>query len=465
MSRPQEARLDGLTLRRVSAALQRVCGIAIAPSLMQGLEGAVQAAAAQLSIDPAEFLQRLEQENPASLNALIEHSVIGETHFLRHPEHFRALTEIVPHLLREGESLRIWSAGCSFGEEPYSLGLSLISSGHSSNSRILATDVSERSLARARLGLYGEWSFRGVSPSVRTTYFQPQGPLWKIKPEVQQLVDFQRHNLVRQGAPGGFHVVFCRNVLIYFEGEHLERVLESLVSALLPGGLLFVGPAEVPKTATLPLERLETGGAFIFRKADGPPLKLFKPNAPTAKIRVIARPAAAPAAVPAPAPKPLILPVSPSAVEQPPTKSVVKLPQTDFERAVESARAGRLEEAELLAGQVAENELLPEAFLLLAMTAENRGELAEAVGLVRRALFLDSTLPAAHAALAALYQQLGNAKEAEQARRNALEALRGLDDDTILRGVEETTAGSLRLALSHRAAPSLHRSGVRTNER
>ena len=118
-----------------------------------------------------------------------------------------------------------------------------------------------------------------------------------------------------------------------------------------------------------------------------------------------------------------------------------------FESAREAARRGELDLAEQLAKQCATAEMLPEAYLLLSIAAETRGQIAEAVDAIRRALYLEPSLAAGHATLVALFTRQGRREEAERARRNALQALEGLDDAALVRGVEAITAGALRRAL------------------
>jgi chemotaxis protein methyltransferase CheR len=125
-----------------------------------------------------------------------------------------------------------------------------------------------------------------------------------------------------------------------------------------------------------------------------------------------------------------------------------------FEAAHQAARAGELARAEALARQVAERHLCPESYLLLAMAAEARGDDDGAVEAVRRALYLEPGLAQAHAALVPLFGRLGRPEEAARARRNALGALQGLEDDTALRGVEPVTAGALRRALGEATPPA-----------
>ena len=232
-------------------------------------------------------------------------------------------------------------------------------------------------------------------------------------------------------------VVFCRNVLIYFAPETAAHVLRGLYDALAPGGWLVLGPVEVPQAAVLNLEWVEAGGATLLRKPDGK----ARPAAPPPIARRLT-PRAAPKRRATPAP----VPAQPAAVA-----AAAPAAQSRFERARDAAREGRLEEAERLAKGAAAEEMSPESYLLLSMAAESRGDLKAAVDQVRKALYLEPSLATGHAFLVALYGRLGRPHEAERARRNALDALEGVDEAVVLQGVEAITAGALRRALEPEA--------------
>jgi chemotaxis protein methyltransferase CheR len=240
----------------------------------------------------------------------------------------------------------------------------------------------------------------------------------------------------------------CRNVLIYFSPATAAAVLERLVEALRPGGWLLVGPVEVPLAGDLDLEREDVPGATLLQRGAGParrsPVVRAVVQAHGASAALARTPAPATVSTPTPArePAPVAAPTGVVSAEQ------VAVGPEDFEAARAAARAGDLEAAERIARETAERRLCPESYLLLAMAAEDRGDATAALEAVRRALYLEPSLAQAHAALVPLYGRLGRAAEAARARRNALEALRGLEDDTVLRGVEPITAGALRLALT-----------------
>ncbi|NBD10689.1 MULTISPECIES: CheR family methyltransferase [Corallococcus] len=480
-----EGLLDDATLAKVEEVLQGACGLTLASSLRRSLEPALSRAALSRGLSEATFLRQLLMREPAAVEAFIEHAVIGETYFFRHPEHLRALA--VRARLHQGGTFHVWSAGCASGEEPYSIAMALMAAGLGDGGRfrVLATDVSGRAIQRAKAAVYSGWSLRRIEPELERRFLIPhpgaqgQDAQHGVAPEVARAVDFRRHNLATDAVPSlGFHAIFCRNVLIYFTPELVRAVLSRLVAALAPGGLLFVSPAEVPLTNGLGLESLDADGTPVLRVPLEPwasasvepvaaPARRDTPG-PFAALR---RHTPVPGSVmrleprrPTPPPMPALLPrpsaasaqVEPRATEaRRAGTSAAVAPRLGDERgaltrALEAAQAGHFEEAEALAREAA-RALSPEAYLLLAMVAESRGDLDAAVEAVRKALYLEPQLALGHATLVALYSRLDRREDAEHARQNALRALDGLDDEHPLRGVETTmTAGGLRQALAPR---------------
>jgi len=427
-------------------ALKQACGVCFSDKLRATLRTHFAGAARELGFEPTELIPKVLAGDPRSVAALVENAVIGETYFLRHPEHFAALRRLVFEPADRAAPLRIWSAGCASGEEAYSLAMTLLDCGRPPGmDRVLATDVSERSLEHARIGRYGSWSFRRELPELRARYFTGDPPRAEVVPAVRQLVQFRRHNLAKDPAPAGpFDVVLCRNVLIYFEAETSAQVLKKLLGAVRPGGYLIVGPVETALAAQLPVEWVEHGGAMLLRRPLAEPWArpLRAAPAPAARRHGPARAngAARPAARPSPR-------------EDGPRAGLPSpLPPSLFEVAREAARNGDVDAAERLATEAAAREQSPESYLLVSMASEARGDLKGAVEAVRRALYLDPELAVGHATLVPLYRRMGQHGEADRARRNALRALEGLHEGAVLRGVESITAGALRQALEQSAA-------------
>ena len=429
-------------LDRVEAILKKACGLCLSVGLKRALQSSFTRAAKAAHLDEQRFLDGLCAGDEACLAQLVEHSVIGETYFFRHPEQFAAFKDLLQKDFASERALRIWSAGCASGEEAYSIAMALADAGRArGGDRIVATDVSAKALAVARAGLYGRWSLRRLDPRLRERYFVAAGDKLQVSEAVQKSVEFSRHNMVLEPPPlREAHFVFCRNVLIYFSPETAAHVLRGLCEALVPGGYLVLGPVEVPQAAVLSLEWVETHGVTLLRKPDGK-ARPAAPHPATIQRRVTPHPSPKRRATPAP------MHAHPAPVSSPPPPPPSPPRATRFEKAREAAREGRLEEAERLARGAAAEEMSPESYLLLSMAAESRGDLSAAVDQVRKALYLEPSLATGHAFLVALFHRLGRPQEAERARRNALDALEGLDEACVLQGVEAITAGALRRAL------------------
>ncbi len=451
-----EDSLDEATLSRVEDVLREASGMTLASSVRRSLSTALTRAAEARGMEISAFLHKLLAREAAFVESFIEYAVIGETYFFRHPEHLRELARAAT--LKEEGLFRVWSAGCATGEEAYSIAMTLLAAGLPvERIRVMATDISSRSLQRARAATYGPWSVRRIEPSMERRFLTPQGDLVMVNSQARRPVEFQRHNLVLDAAPvADQDAVFCRNVLIYFPHELVQQVLTRLIGALTPGGLLFLAPAEIPLTNGMGLEQIDVQGSPVLRiprprmaqaveatpqAAQNPKQELLR------KLKAVPpprpRPAPAPASVPAPAPVPA--PQAPPAA----APSVSTGSDDVLRQAHAAAQEGNFDKAEEL-GREAARKLMPEAYLLLAMVAEARDNLNGAVDLVRKALYLDPQMALGHATLVTLYTRLNRREEAERARQNALRALDGLDDEHLLRGVETMTAGGLRQALASR---------------
>jgi chemotaxis protein methyltransferase CheR len=444
-------RLDEETLGGLESVLRAACGMVLAPSVRRSLGTALSRAAEAQGLPTSDFLHRLLARDTAAVEAFIGYAVIGETYFFRHPEQLRQLarlasTQVGPFL--------VWSAGCASGEEPYSIAMTLLMAGLTpEHIRVVGTDVSGRAIERARQATYSPWSVRRMEPELERRFLTLRPDSVSVPPEVRARVELRRHNLMTDLPPvSGARAVFCRNVLIYFPPEVIPGVVERLVRALAPGGWLFLSPAEVPFAKGQGLEEREVEGQPLLRKPlpgerqstrtpRAGPLRLVSKAAPGPLRRVLPSSRPPPVAQAQPAQAAPVAPPAPSA--QPPAGPSV--PER-LDQARAATRAGQYDVAEELA-RLAARELSPEAYLLLAVVSEGRGDVQGAVAAVRKALYLEPQLAIGHAMLVALYGQLGQSEESERARRNALRALEGLDDEHVLRGVEAVTVGGLRRAL------------------
>lgn len=199
-----------------------------------------------------EYYQRVVDDRTGeALIELIDALATNFTNFLREPAHFEfLLKEVLPGYTAR-DRLAIWSAACSTGEEPYSIAFSVLDALANSRPqlRILATDISSKALAEARRGVYPAAKLESLPPGWLRTYFLRGDGKWKgwyrVKPEIARLVEFRRINLIDQSSHTElFRVIFCRNVMIYFDKPTQQKLVERLAAHLEPGGYLFIGHSE-----------------------------------------------------------------------------------------------------------------------------------------------------------------------------------------------------------------------------
>ncbi len=200
----------------------------------------------------------------------------NETSFFRTPKHFDWFQQefLAECGVKTGQSIkrspvRIWSAACSTGEEPYSLAMCVLEASTCLAGRsatILGTDISEQALQCAREGIYQQRAVEELDPQRRSRWFRPSNDrkTYAVRPAAQELVEFKSHNLMTQLARPPFDCIFIRNVLIYFDRASKQRVVSLLIEALAPGGYLVVGPSEGIYDMLSPLVKKST---FLYQKA------------------------------------------------------------------------------------------------------------------------------------------------------------------------------------------------------
>ena len=195
----------------------------------------------------------------------------NETYFFRERAQLKALAAgVLDEFLKRSPRVRLWSAACSSGEEPYSLAMTLLETGKMAEAMltIRATDISTRVLDLADKGFYRALSFRATEPAMIQKWFQPQGDGFVVAERIKRMVSFARLNLLdgpRVAAEGPFDAIFCRNVLIYFDKPTQKRVVESFAKALRPGGYLFLGHAESLFHLTDLYEPIVGPDAIVYR--------------------------------------------------------------------------------------------------------------------------------------------------------------------------------------------------------
>jgi chemotaxis protein methyltransferase CheR len=176
---------------------------------------------------------------------LVDFLDINVSEFFRNPELFLYLEqEVLRRLTAKEKSLRVWSAGCSIGAEPYSLAIALAEAQVTHERVIWATDLDAGALRQAAQGLYSPADMRNVSDRHREKYFDLENGNYRVKLRLKSMIEFARHDLLREAIPRRFDLVACRNVAIYFTEEAKTAMLERFSRCLLPGGVLFTGATE-----------------------------------------------------------------------------------------------------------------------------------------------------------------------------------------------------------------------------
>lgn len=242
--------------RLVRDAIYRRTGIWFTDASRYLLQKRLSPRARELSFDSLQKYFYFLQYDPRAdgeFDVIYDLVTTNETYFFREPAQFTAFVEeIVPELVsgKAVKKIRIWSAGCSSGEEPYSIAMLLQEAGwfDRASFEIFASDLNQQVLARARKGHYREAAFRSTDPTLREKYFARQADgSWHIADSIRNRVSFGRVNLydeARVALLGSLDVIFCRNVIIYFDDASKKSVVRNFYNRLLDGGYLLLGHSE-----------------------------------------------------------------------------------------------------------------------------------------------------------------------------------------------------------------------------
>jgi len=223
-------------------------GIVLGETKQDLLLGRIHTRVQELGLAGPEAYLELVTATRSELQRFVNAITTNVTAFFREPDHFRLLHRAARAAGERGENLRIWCAAASTGEEPWSIAITLREAlgPRARQSMVIATDINSEVLASAEEGIYAPARVRDLQPDLRATHFEDQGGRYRIRRELRDLVEFRKLNLIKDTWPvqGPFDVVFCRNVMIYFDRPTRARTVLRASRLLRPGGLLLVGHSE-----------------------------------------------------------------------------------------------------------------------------------------------------------------------------------------------------------------------------
>lgn len=439
------------------------------------------------------------------IEILASNLTIGETYFFREKPIFNAFREHIleklVHSRRDNNKLlRIWSAGCATGEEPYSIAIILseiIPNIKDWNVTVLAIDINPHSLKKALKGIYKEWSFRSNPPEIKEKYFKrlKEGD-FEILPHIRKMVKFTYLNLMEDVYPSllndtnAMDVIFCRNVLMYFNSESQKKVIQKLYCSLVDDGWVIVSPSETSSDLFSQFHTVNFQGAFLYRKDlhKKPRLRvhpkqdveitipLFTPRAPV-DLSIEVKPHTSLAVKTDKTQLPYanqekLKPNLPTIPEPLPTsyeEALALYEQGSYAEAAEKllemvkdnpkaiallarvyANQGKLGDALNWCDKAVNSDKMNPGFhYLRAIILQEQGQIEEAIASLFRALYLEPDFVLAHFSLGNLTRQQGKFKESDRHFRNSLLLLQGQDKDNSLPESDGITIGRLSEIISY----------------
>lgn len=476
--------------------LAEACGLHFSDHRRSELEhGIGQAFAASTCTTLDEYYQRLIGANPdtVELDRLINAVTVNETHFFRDEGQFNALyTYVLPQLVerqRATRTLRIWSAGCASGEEPYSVAMllrELLPDVDQWAITILGTDINTEALNRARQATYGEWAFReNRARQWRARYFRPvNANRHELIPAVRQMVTFARLNLAEPSYPAFetnttmFNLILCRNVTIYFNKNITTQVVERFYHSLVEGGWLVAGHAEYSLETYQHFQARTYADAILYQRdgqATAAPLPPSWITAPVVKVD--------PEWLPSIPPVSQTQPPASLDIPQPSTAPLPAVELDPVEHAHELMEYGHTEQAReillaythnhpnhvhacTLLGQVyanlgewleaeqwcrratQSNILALNAHYTLALVLQHQQKLDPAITSMRKVIYLDRLNVLGHYGLANLYHASGQRPQAQKSLDNARRLLEGRAAEEMIPESGGVTVGRLREAIT-----------------
>jgi len=454
--------MEDKLLQQFRRLISRKTGLWVRTEDLAALEKIIVARIRLLKLsEPEDYLRLMSAdtyETKCEWKELMIPLTIGESFFFRDKGQFAILKDkVFPELIekrKDVRSLRIWSAGCSSGEEPYSLAIlldGLLADRRDWNISIVGTDINEDALEKARLGAYTQWSFRSAEPEIQGRYFKRRKDGWEIDERIRNMVMFSYGNLIDDLFPGheicNMDLILCRNVFIYFNSEAISVVAEKFVNTLNEGGYLMTGHGELHLHSYPGLKAKIFPESVVYQKSSEPAI---------AEFSVLIHPIPSPTLYPS-GHKPLKgREYSPlhqgegqgleevlgpggcaggvqSAIE----KSAIELAQ-------EYADRGEYKKAEEGCKRALETEpYSARCYYLLSQVSEAQGMGDEATEFLKKAIYLDSSFVAAYIELGYTYDRQGDAARAKKMRETAGGLLEKLPKDAVVEPYKDIKAGEL----------------------
>ena len=477
-------------LQRLSDYLTARVGLQFAKRNWKELQQKMTAAMTDFGFDQVEeFIEGLLSLSPTQkqIEILASHLTVGETYFFRERRAFEILEQsLLPGLIaarrKTEKRLRFWSAGCSTGEEPYSLAIlldKLIPDLKDWNVTILATDINTDAIRKAEEGIYSDWSFRDNPPWFKDHYFEKvDGNHHRLLPRIRKMVNFSYLNLSEDHYPAlqnntnAMDFIFCRNVLMYFSPGQIGLTVERLYRSLLDGGFLIVSPVETALLTHSPFVTVRFRDSTFYKK-DVRKTKAVQKVAEQVEKGSIPSPSISPKTAKRRRPEKPSRPARQAELKKP-----AEAKRTPYEEAAALYRKGLYPEAEeKLRKLISNGGRNQESCVLIAKILANQGRLAEALGFceeavsadkcnarlhyllatileeqkqveearvsLKKALYLDRNFVLAHFALANLSLRSGKVTDARKHFSNVTEILSGYKPDDIIPESEGITAGRL----------------------
>jgi chemotaxis protein methyltransferase CheR len=454
----------GGSRHRVGEIVRRAAGLRVRDQDFEALSRWIAGRASKLMLPGIGHYGALLAENSAvgrrERELLTVQFTTGESYFFRDRGQFDLLAlTILPELIERRaahRSLRIWSAGCAAGEEAYSLAMLVDEMAPRLagwNILILGTDINAEAVNKARLGVYGDWSFRALDAGRKRRYFRPSGDRWRIDPRLCDMVTFRSGDLIRDRFPDAeagmndFDLILCRNVFIYLDPRAVARITSKFARALADEGYLVTGHSELFGHDTAPLRVRIFAQSAVFQKTE-------RSAAATGPAESLAKAQAAIAAA-------LRLPRPPGIGRQtwgskqravPGMQSAAPAEDRDtlMQTAWLHANRGMPDQAqEDCRKAIAIAAFDPRPYYLLAQLAQERGDAREAKALLKKVIYLDSSFIAAYLELGALHAQAGDNERARRMYETVRTALGNLPAKAAVAPYGESTATDIRAYVEH----------------